>query len=157
MNITMQNHLQGVPDELSDIVNNHPFHSFILLADFIEVLGKCLSSEDWQKSNRSRKDFDNAITTFPSLQKYKNIVDLYGVLRCGLTHAMLPKDGVLLSPDNNDLSSTIGCKELYHDICCAWKDLLSGEVKPAKNLNEEIMFINDDVSGTTQTIIYKNK
>lgn len=131
--MTAREHFTEILNGMEDIVNNHPYHAFALLAIMIEVLGKCLSSRDWQHSGESTTDFNSALDKFHSLQKYKNVSNLFSTLRCGMVHALLIKQGVALVPDKNDLlNSTIGCKELYQDICQAWEDLKSGQVASLK-------------------------
>ena len=82
--------------EVGSMIENHPYISFILMGIGIEFLGKCIDTglNDWNVSGRSRKDFENAIKTIPSLQKYQKYLtsyDLYGSFRCGLAHAVSPK------------------------------------------------------------------
>ena len=150
--MTAREHFTEILNGMEDIVNNHPYHAFALNAIFIEVLGKCLSSTDWQQGGASSTDFKNALKKYPSLQKYQSIFDLYSILRCGLVHALLLKPGAILAPDKNDLlNCTIGCKDLYQDICQAWEDLKLGHVTSQKDLDAEIMSVIGENSGTTIT------
>lgn len=89
-------------DELGIMINNHPYISFITMGIGIEFLGKCLATKrnDWNESGHSRTDFENAIKTIPSLQKYEPYLkthDLYSSFRCGLAHAISPKLQISLS------------------------------------------------------------
>ena len=94
--MTARQHIPSILKGMEEIVNNRPYHAFALLAIFIEVLGKCLSGRDWQESGKSKDDFNLALTSFLSLQKYKQLIDLYHNLRCGMVHALLPKPGLIL-------------------------------------------------------------
>jgi len=154
MDKTMQEHLQSVIDELKDIVENHPFHAFALLAIVIEVLGKSINSHtDWQHFERNGFDFNNALTKYQSLKKYSTLkVSLYDTLRCGMAHAFLPKEGIKLVPDKNDFSNdTIGCKELYEDIVIAWSDLKKGVITPDKDMSKNVIKIIGPTTGVTNT------
>ena len=151
MDKSMQDHLQGVIDELKNIVNEHPYHAFALLTIVIEVLGKCLNSNpDWQHFEPKGVDFNKALTDYKSLNKYLALNCLYNTLRCGMAHAFLPKEGIELVPDRNDLSSnTIGCKELYEDIIAAFNEIKAGNISPTKDMSKSVLQVNDSLSGAT--------
>lgn len=154
--MTAREHFTEILNGMEDIVNNHPYHAFVLNAIFIEVLGKCLSSKDWQQGGDSTTDFTNALKEYPSLQKYQSVSDSYSILRCGMAHALLLKPGVVLVPDENDLfNGIIGCKDLYQDICQAWEDLKSGQVTSQKDLDADVMPVTGEASGTTISTNYK--
>lgn len=153
--MTAKQHFSTVLNDMEGIVFQHPYHAFVLLAIMIEVLGKCLSSALWQQKGQSHKDFNRAINKYASLKKYDTVPNMYYSLRCGLAHVLLIKNGIILAPERNDLSQNIiGCKDLYRDLCQAWNDIITGVIKTAKNLDEEILPIHDGVSGTTKTIVY---
>lgn len=152
MDKSMQNHLQSVIDELQDIVENHPFHAFALLAIVVELLGKCLNNNlDWQHYEPKGKDFNTALNTYKGLNKYATLqVSLYNTLRCGMVHAFLPKEGIQLVPDRNDLSNnTIGCRELYEDIIAAFNEVKNGNISPAKDMSKSVLQVNGSLSGAT--------
>jgi len=81
--------------------NNHHYLSFSLIAQGIEFLGACLDNNDWDKENESKNRFKLAIKKLFS-SKYQphndenNNYFLYGNLRCGLIHMMLPKSSLEL-------------------------------------------------------------
>lgn len=154
MDKSMQDHLQSVIDELKDIVENHPYHAFALLAIVVELLGKCLNSNpDWQHFEPKGVDFNKALTDYKSLKKYMALNNLYNTLRCGMAHAFLPKEGIQLAPDRNDLSNnTIGCKELYEDIIAAFNEIKDGNISPFKDMSKSVLQINDLKSGATPSI-----
>ncbi len=155
MDKSMQDHIQSVIDELKDIVDNHPFHAFALLAIVIEVLGKCLNSNpDWQHFEPKGIDFNKAMTDYKSLNKYLALKSLYGTLRCGMAHALLPKEGIQLVPDRNDFgNNTIGCKELYEDIVAAFEEIKDGKISPRKDMCKSVLQIHDQESGATPSNI----
>ena len=89
-------------DEIGSLIDPHPYISFILMGIGIEFLGKCTDTTltEWNVSGRSKRDFENAITTIPSLQKYHPYLsthDMYSSFRCGLAHAVSPKHKITLS------------------------------------------------------------
>ena len=155
MDKSMQDHLQSVIDELKDIVEKHPFHAFALLAIVVELLGKCLNGNpDWQHFEPNGVDFNKALTDYKSLNKYKALKNPYNTLRCGMAHALLPKEGILLVPEKNDFNNnTIGCKELYEDIIAAFNEIKDGSISPNKDMSKSVLQINDVESGATPSNI----
>lgn len=151
-----KDNIQNIINELEDIVNNHPYFAFALLAIIIEVFGKCYDSNlDWQHRDSSKKDFKSAIRKCSSLTKYKTIGDdeVYSTLRCGLLHAFLPKDGILLTEDKNDLKNNIiGCKSLYKDVIAAWNQI---KIDPSiqNKLTNNVLEIRNTITGTTESFI----
>lgn len=167
---------QYIIRDISDIVESHPYHAFFLMSTAIEVLGKCLNANPWQTIGESEIDFCNAINQFESLKDYRSfnrdkkdkngktitdkngnavqLNDLFSLLRCGLLHAALPKDGISLTNQNEDLSNRIiGCKEMYQRICNAWKEAKSNPMLIKKNLSApDIFHVNGSISGTTSTM-----
>ena len=152
---TAKEHIQDYIDNMECIVKCKPYYAFALLAIVIEVLGKCMNENaDWQQSGSSESDFNKALD-LESLKKYKNIENienntLYKTLRCGLLHASLPKNGILLAPNKNNLKKkTIGCVSLYNDIKKAWRDIESEKVSVSKNLDSNVLHVEDELSGNT--------
>lgn len=81
-----------------------PYLSFIIMANGIEFLGHCISnSQNWDQERVSKARFEEAVKNIPSLKKYEQYLienhtyDLYGSLRCGLSHAAKPKHEITLS------------------------------------------------------------
>ncbi len=138
--------------DIGEIIDNKKYyHAFALMCIGIEFLGKCLNSHDIQIKGRSSEDFNNALDTYPSLIKYKGINDLYSVLRCGLLHSFLPKDGVKLTDQDNDFSTnTIGCTSLYSDFVEACDVAINNTLGfILRNLDEPQLDIKGVTSGTT--------
>lgn len=154
MEIDVQQHYQGVLDEMQDIVEKHPYHAFALLSIFIEVIGKSINNDDdWQHFESKGKDFKVALNSCLSLQKYQNVNDLYGVLRCGMNHAFMPKEGIQLGSDYNDFANnTIGCKEMYRDIKDAWNSIVTGVTKSNKDLSKPLVHIDGQLTSVTPSI-----
>lgn len=153
-----KDNIQNIINELEDIVNNHPYFAFALLAIIIEVFGKCYDSNlDWQHRDSARNAFKLGIDKCSSLTKYKAIGSdvIYTTLRCGLLHAFLPKDGILLAEDKNDLKNNIiGCKSLYQDIIKAWEQLKT-DPNIQNKLTNQVIEIRNTITGTTKTFINK--
>ena len=89
-------------DELGSMISGHPYISFIVMGIGIEFLGKCLATEhsDWNEAGHSKRDFENAIESIPSLKRYSSFLvsyNLYSSFRCGLAHAISPKQSITLS------------------------------------------------------------
>lgn len=142
-----------IVNDLSGIVNSHPYHAFFLLSAAIELFGKCMNpTPDWQATNSS--DFKTALT-LRSLQKYSGINGLpdkmYSSLRCGLLHACMPKSDIKLVSDKNDLdNSIIGCNELYDDIKIAWNELKQSPLCK-KDMSSPIFEVNKSLSSSGMT------
>lgn len=89
-------------NEIGSLIDPHPYISFILMGIGIEFLGKCTDTnlKEWDVSGRSKRDFENAISTIPSLLKYQpylSTYDMYNSFRCGLAHSVIPKQKITLS------------------------------------------------------------
>lgn len=142
-------------NEIGEVANQYPYLAFALMCIGIEFLGKCLHSKDIHKGGESRDNFDNALEKYPSLNKYQSIENLYGCLRCGLLHAFLPNDGVILSDDQNDLpNKVIGCEDFYNDFVTACGDAIDDTKDIAeRNLEEQMLEIVKNLTGTTHEIL----
>ncbi len=141
-------------NEIGEVANQYPYLAFALMCIGIEFLGKCLHCKDIHTCGESRDNFSDALEKYPSLNKYQSINNLYGCLRCGLLHAFLPKDGVILSGDQNDLpNNVIGCKDFYNDFAIACRDAtdITKNITQRK-LDDSMLEIVRNMSGTTNTI-----
>ncbi len=139
--------------EIGELVETHPFQAFTLMATGIEFLGKCLNESKWDTSNQSSDDFKAAVEKLGSLEKYKDIENLYNKLRCGLAHLGIPKIGVTLSPDKNILDANpiiLGCKDFFDDFKSACVEIIEdpkSQVK--KKMDEEYASIIGGVTSST--------
>lgn len=146
-------------DELSCVVKISPFLAFITIGSGIEFLGKCIDDSfpiDWDKSGRSPINFNNAICSIPSLNKYKSLInradgfDLYDKFRCGLIHGLAPKEKLSLSHGNeqktrfNEQSDMVNLNidELYIDFKLACEDIIGKKFKEPNKMNRAKLNIN---------------
>lgn len=173
--ITVEKYIKTtLKEELKTVGKKYPYLGFFLIASGIEFLGKCLNkSSDWQRSGESKVDFENAITHFKSLNKYapytsqgntsiKPTISLYNSLRCGLVHAMLPKDNIQLHIGHEkNYVDTKGILHLYfdsfyEDFSNACNELLSIDSWSGGKQKEDIFIIisvdefGNPSSGTTR-------
>lgn len=86
-------------DEIKSIQQNegHHYLSFGLISQGIEFLGACIDNHDFNTPKVSKTRFDDEINNlFPSdyhqfvKKKGSEQFDLYGNLRCGLLHIVIP-------------------------------------------------------------------
>ncbi len=162
---------------MKPLVDRQPYFAFFIIASGIELLGKCINSkDDWHTKNGSREDFENAIDNLKAFANYRDYlkssdIDLYGSLRCGLLHAMMPKDKIILMQGNeplsldkyNRLKLCIGT--LYQDFSNACTELLSDDrafLWTNKKKDDVVLYFTDSpndgynqATGSTQTIIIK--
>lgn len=145
-------------DQLGSIINDHPYISFIVISTGIEFLGKCLDQklEKWNEKQESRKYFEKAILTIPSLQVYSSYLDqntfnLYSNLRCGLVHSASPKYLITLSSkeelghlvlENNRLNLKI--EEFYRDFRLACEFVINEVYSPDNKIECPFLRIPDD-------------
>jgi hypothetical protein len=88
--------------EIGELSETYPYISFIMMGIGIEFMGKCIDSTltEWNTEMRSKRDFENAIKTIPSLKKYEPYLtshQMYSSFRCGLAHTISPKAQITLS------------------------------------------------------------
>ena len=85
-------------NEIEDIVNNHTYLSFTLIAVGIEFIGKCnlIGQNDWNNINAS-KAFNKGVELLTEVDERYGKIDLKDELRNGLAHTFLPKSKVVLS------------------------------------------------------------
>lgn len=150
---------QNLIEEIGTIKDEHPYMAFLLISCGIEFLGKCIGANDWQDSGHSTADFNNALSRFPSLQKYQspNIgsKSLYRIIRCGLCHALLPQQGIVLSQDaSQDLNShpiVLKIDDFYGDFVTACETLKNDGslLGLGKTLDMELLSISAGSSGAT--------
>lgn len=140
-------------EDLSDVVESHPYYAFSILCEIIEVLGKSMDTEpDWHKNTNRYQPFVKALS-LPSLQKY-NIKQMrfYEKVRCGLLHAGIPENGIILTKEQNDLANLkIGCKELYEDVKKAWKYIDNNSLAK-KDMSKALFTVIGPDSASTQTL-----
>jgi len=89
-------------NELSRMIPDFPYISFLVIGVGIELLGKCVDSglATWNTPSRSKCYFEKAIKEINSLSKYRQYLTshkLYVAFRCGLAHSSKPDYMVTLS------------------------------------------------------------
>jgi len=145
-------------DEIGDILLNHKFLSFGLIATGIELLGTCIESPknsfyiQGESGNRFRLAIDQL---FPSeYKRYNNLknvnnfnCDLYIELRCGMNHSLLPKSKIALTErkfNHKNLSSSgdkllLVAEDFFEDFRNACNQVIqkidNGEIKERFSLN----------------------
>jgi hypothetical protein len=151
-------------DEIATLIEPHPYISFILMGIGIEFLGKCidLTLNDWNVSSRSKRDFESAIKTIPSLKTYEPYLipyDMYSSFRCGLAHAVSPKFKITLSSKDEmehlkeqDSRLNLKVEDFYQDFKDACNYVISQTYPVGNKMNNDFLETPDDVfssSGTT--------
>ncbi|MEQ8359629.1 MAG: hypothetical protein RH860_09095 [Cytophagales bacterium] len=158
-------------DELGELVNSHPYISFLVVAVGIEFLGKCLDeSVDWQDSGHSKEHFKKAINEIPSFTKYRSLLNshkLYSEFRCGMAHASLPDAKITLSSKEEathlvETGDKINLKieDLYSDFKLAVEHIISMSFPENSKMNKAILSVPGDdfnsgtdiVTGSTQSL-----
>lgn len=144
----------------STFIRKNAYLGFVLLSSFIEFLGKCIKQRtDFQEVGHSKEDYFDAINSLQSLAVYKqfnaNIQKkenyLFSHLRCGMAHALLPQDNLILSSGNNDLSrNTIGAEDLFKDLKNAW-DEIKDNPRLKEYLNQVQLVVVGNLSGSTSS------
>ncbi len=98
---------------IGKIIKINAYLSFILIANGIEFLGKCIDTNNqaWHWNNkysRNNQPFDNAIKKlFPSAYAELLKEGLRDQLRNGMSHTLLPKSKIGLSELKNDPNASI--------------------------------------------------
>jgi hypothetical protein len=144
-------------NEIGELVDSHPYISFILMGIGIEFMGKCIDSSltDWNVSGRSKFDFENAIKTIPSLQKYEPYLtshQMYSSFRCGLAHAVSPKVQITLSSKQemghllqNNGRLNLKVEDFYQDFKDACNYVMTQPYPVGDKMNADFL----EVPGTT--------
>lgn len=146
--------------EFADIVNGekeHNYISFLLISCGIEFLGKCMApvGTDWHH-RASEQYFKQGVSLFPDPYKQQDIDDvLYHGLRCGICHALLPKNELIVSStEEQDLNGNplhLNIHTFYNDFKQACTTLLENENYKAR-LEESFMATSENSSGSPKTI-----
>ena len=139
--------------EIGELVENHPFQAFTLMATGIEFLGKCLNENEWDTPSQGSSDFNSAIEKLDHLVKYKEIKNLYDKLRCGLAHLCVPKAGIELCPNHNELKTypiILGCRDFYEDFKEACNEIINDPKQQVKKkMDEDFVKVVENSTSTT--------
>lgn len=110
--MTLEEFIQNtIIDELKIMVDTPrlKYLSFIVMSSAIEFLGACIDNKNTDfhppvcVPGLSPSRFKKAIDGIPAFEKYRGFVgrgstiDLYGELRCGMSHAALPQPSLELT------------------------------------------------------------
>lgn len=149
--------------EIGELSDSHPYISFILMGIGIEFMGKCIDQNlsEWNTAGRSKRDFENAIKSIPSLQRYQSYLtshEMYSSFRCGLAHAISPKTKITLSSKQEmaHLVETNGrlnfkVEDFYLDFKAACEFILTETYPNGDKMNADFLEVPGDTfnSGTT--------
>lgn len=149
-------------NELKELVNNQPYMAFVNLSAILEFIARCKYDKLFDEKSGEIGDWCyNAINQIKALEKYKElnypngerkeVNHLYKSIRCGMLHDLLPKKGIKLNDDANDLDNmVVGAKELYHDLNEAW-DEIKKESDLETIMNKEVIQVSQTISAKTQS------
>lgn len=99
--------LKMIVGSIEKVGKDEPFLGIWLISDVIEFIGSCMTPSSIRGK---RHQFEFAIKNLNAFKDCRNFKNLYGNLRCGLTHDMNPSDGLRLkrtgenSPEHNEIS-----------------------------------------------------
>ena len=147
-------------DDLDGIMAiDKPYLCFIIMANGIEFLGRCInSSQNWEEDKVSSARFREAIENMPSLTKYRQYLsgngsyDLYGSLRCGLSHSAKPDYEITLSSKDeaphlqiNAGRLNIKCEDFHVDFKDACNHVIRKHFPAADKMNQPFLHVPDAV------------
>lgn len=136
--------------EIKDVVDRHPYLSFLLISVGIEFLGKCMftSNQDWQ-AIRPKEGFDEGMKLMIDIDPRYAQVNLRDQLRNGIAHALLPKSQIALSEIKNGAihfsvtktNQIVFVAEIfYRDFVIACKKVLDKEFPENDKVNKDFMY-----------------
>lgn len=150
---------------IDDMIDQeYHYHSFIFMAQAIELFGALLDTDNIHIERMSRKRFERAIERlFPvkyhSFIGKNNDYDLYKNLRCGLCHVLVPGQRVVLTnreeakkeknvhlsiiEDNGKKYLVLVSNNLRDDLKLAFEKLKEPnkyKIQIKKDLNKRILF-----------------
>lgn len=123
---TIKEWLLQIKEQVGEVGETHPFVAILLISDLIEFVGNCISN-----CSAHRAQFEYVINHIPAFDSYRSINNLYRNLRCGLTHAMKPENGIELVDKGNNIINgetiRISFESLYRDFSRAIDQVMAGE------------------------------
>ena len=153
-------------NEVGAIHLQYPYISFAMIAIGIEFLGKCLNNyENWNEPKRSEKDFELAINSLKSFEKYRPLLTshkLWTSLRNGFLHSFVPKNTLTLS-SKDELAHLVAvtptkinlrCEDFYKDFKGACQEVIAMTSFQSNKMNLPLLELPDienniSISGTT--------
>lgn len=138
-------------NEIKDVVDRHPYLSFLLIAVGIEFLGKCLltDKQNWNDINPDtafKKGMELMCKIEPQYSKH----DLKGELRNGFAHTFLPKSKIALSEIKhgarnfqlNSSGQTVLVAEIfYRDFVIACQTIIHQKFPSEDKMNKEFIYV----------------
>lgn len=134
-------------NEIEDIVKNHPYLSFTLIAIGIEFLGKCLlEHKDWHKI-KSDRAFQKGLDLMAEEEPTYNTLNLRDELRNGFAHGLLPKSKLALSEvkhgglhfSERGGKTVLVAEIFYRDFVRACKKILEKDFPKDDKMNRPLL------------------
>ncbi len=123
---TIKEWLLRIKEQVGNVGKQYPFVATWLISDLIEFIGKYISN-----CREHKAQFEYAINHISAFNSYRGISNFYHDLRCGLTHAMKPENGIELTDKGNNIINDetirISFENLYQDFSTAIKEVIDGK------------------------------
>lgn len=138
--------------EIKDVVDRHPYLSFLLICVGIEFLGKChlidSNYQDWNNINAD-KAFKKGAELIAEIDPRYEVIDLKNELRNGFAHTFLPKSKIALSEIRHGArnfqvqngQTIIVAEEFYRDFVIACKLTIEKPFPIDDKMNKEFLSI----------------
>jgi hypothetical protein len=138
-------------NEMKDIVNKHPYFSFLLISVGIEFLGKCLltNHQNWN-AIRANKAFTKGVEMLHKIDERYKELNLKDELRDGFAHTFLPKSKIALSEIragaknfqiHGSGKTVLVAEEFYRDFVIACREVINAEFPENDKMNKEFLYI----------------
>jgi len=138
-------------NEIKDVVDRHPYLSFLLISVGIEFLGKCLlvEKQNWNKI-KPEKAFNKGLELMCNVDPEYSTINLKDELRNGLAHTFMPKSKIALSEikhgarnfQKNNSGQTILVAEIfYRDFVKACRLIIEQEFPIEDKINKDFLYV----------------
>lgn len=138
-------------NEIKDVVERHPYLSFLLISVGIEFLGKCMMT-DKQKWNeiKAEKAFKLGMELIYAVNPEYKKLNLKSELRDGFAHTFLPKSKIALSQAshgiknfqrNLQLQTVLVAETFYEDFASACKTVIQTNFPENDKMNKDFIYI----------------
>ena len=139
--------------EIKDILDRHPYLSFLLVAVGIEFLGKCKLTKEatWNRINPA-KAFEEGMKLMCEVEPEYAKLNLKDELRNGFAHTFLPKSKIVLSEIKhgarnfqlNRSGQTILVAEIfYRDFVIACQKVLQEDFPINDKMNKKFIHVEN--------------
>ncbi|MFA5782287.1 MAG: hypothetical protein WC868_08460 [Bacteroidales bacterium] len=148
--MTPKEFIQGVLiNEISDIVQRHPYLAFSLIAIGIEFLGKCVLTDhqNWHIIP-PEKAFNTGLDLLTQDEPTYGTLDLRNELRNGFAHTLLPNSKIALSEvqhgtihfsPNSEGKKILVIEIFYRDFVRACKIVLATNFPATDKMNKQFI------------------